>query len=132
MLPVDRTYSAWSTSLWKTSSKCELVPNFYLFLYPGHRATGVTTAVVERIEETFKKDILREVRAAGGRILLHDEVEERPGVFSIIPIWEQVGEEDIMTPRNVFELMAKEGYHVRILFSRILRRSDWLVRTGGL
>ena len=78
------------------------------------RATGVTTAVVERMEESLKRDVLREVRASGGRILLHDEVEERPGVFSIIPIWENVSEEDIMTPRNVFELMVKEGYHVRV------------------
>ncbi|GJE96251.1 inositol hexakisphosphate-domain-containing protein [Phanerochaete sordida] len=75
-------------------------------------ATGVTTEVVERMEENFKQDILREVRAGGGRILLHDEVEERPGVFTIIPIWEDVSEADIMTPRNVFELMVKEGYHV--------------------
>lgn len=66
------------------------------------------------MEEKLKKDILREVRSSDGRILLHDEVEERPGVFSIIPIWEQVSEEDIMTPRNVFELMVKEGYHVRL------------------
>ena len=64
------------------------------------------------MEENFKKDVLREVRAGGGRMLLHDEVEERPGVFSIIPIWEEVSEEDIMTPRNVFELMVKEGYRV--------------------
>ncbi|KAI0685965.1 inositol hexakisphosphate-domain-containing protein [Cytidiella melzeri] len=75
-------------------------------------ATGVATDVVERMEERFKKDVLREVREGGGRILLHDEVEERPGVFSLIPIWEEVSEEDIMTPRNVYELMATEGYHV--------------------
>jgi hypothetical protein len=72
----------------------------------------VTTAMVERMEENLKRDVVREVRASHGRILLHDEVEERPGVFSIIPIWEDVSEEDIMTPRNIFELMVKEGYHV--------------------
>lgn len=76
------------------------------------RATGVTTAVVEAMEESFKKDVLREVKAGDGRILLHDEVEERPGVFSIIPIWENVTENDIMTPRDVFELIKKEGYRV--------------------
>ncbi|KXN91655.1 Paladin [Leucoagaricus sp. SymC.cos] len=75
-------------------------------------ATGVTTAVVEAMEESFKKDVLREVRAGDGRILLHDEVEERPGVFSIIPIWENVTENDIMTPRDVFELIKKEGYRI--------------------
>ena len=67
------------------------------------------------MEESFKQDVLREVRAAGGRILLHDEMEERPGVYSLVPIWEEVSEDDIMTPRNVFELMVKEGYHVRVI-----------------
>ncbi|KAF8896122.1 inositol hexakisphosphate-domain-containing protein [Infundibulicybe gibba] len=75
-------------------------------------ATGVTTAVVEGMEQSFKKDILRELKAGNGRILLHDEVEERPGVFSIIPIWEVVSEEDILTPREVFDRITKEGYKI--------------------
>lgn len=64
------------------------------------------------MEQSFKKDVLREVRAGDGRILLHDEVEERPNHFAIVPIWEIVSEEDIMTPRDVFELMVKEGYKI--------------------
>ncbi|KAL1753037.1 inositol hexakisphosphate-domain-containing protein [Schizophyllum commune] len=75
-------------------------------------ATGVSTAVVEDMENKFKQDILTEVRLGNGRVLLHDEVEERPGVFSIIPIWESVTEDDIMTPRDVFDLMVKEGYKI--------------------
>ncbi|KIJ13397.1 hypothetical protein PAXINDRAFT_170473 [Paxillus involutus ATCC 200175] len=75
-------------------------------------ATGVTTSMVETMEERFKKDVLRELRQGNGRILLHDEVEDRPGVFSIIPIWETVSEDDILTPRDVFILMAKEGYKI--------------------
>ncbi|KAI0707157.1 inositol hexakisphosphate-domain-containing protein [Earliella scabrosa] len=75
-------------------------------------ATGVTTAVVEAMEDNLKRDVIREVRAGEGRILLHDEVEERPGVFKIIPIWEMVEEQDIMTPRDVYELMVQEGYKV--------------------
>ncbi|KAG2049290.1 hypothetical protein BDR06DRAFT_961637 [Suillus hirtellus] len=75
-------------------------------------ATGVTTAMVEAMEERLKKDVIREVRMGDGRILLHDELEERPGVFSIIPIWETVEEADIMTPRDVFNLMAKEGFKI--------------------
>ena len=78
----------------------------------SRRATGVTTEVVERMEHSFKRDVLREVKGSGGRILLHDEVEERPGIFAIIPIWQEVSQDDIMTPRNVFELMVKEGYRV--------------------
>ncbi|KAG1893242.1 inositol hexakisphosphate-domain-containing protein [Suillus fuscotomentosus] len=75
-------------------------------------ATGVTTAMVEAMEERLKKDVIREVRMGDGRILLHDELEERPGVFSIIPIWETVEEADIMTPRDVFNLMAREGFKI--------------------
>lgn len=77
-----------------------------------NRATGITTATVETMEWNFKKDVLREVKAGSGRVLLHDEVEERPGVFSIIPIWETVTEQDIMTPREVFQLVEQEGYKV--------------------
>ena len=65
------------------------------------------------MEKSLKRDVLRELRSSDGRLLLHDEVEERPGVYSIIPVWESLEEKDIMTPRDVFELMAKEGYKVR-------------------
>ena len=64
------------------------------------------------MEKSFKKDVLYEVKRGKGRILLHDEVEERPGIFNIIPIWETVTEEDIMTPRDVFEHVKREGYRV--------------------
>ncbi|TFY82418.1 hypothetical protein EWM64_g1600 [Hericium alpestre] len=75
-------------------------------------ATGVTTSVVEAMEESFKRDVLRELKLHGGRVLLHDEVEERPNVFSIVPLWETVAEKDIMTPRDVFDLMAEEGFKI--------------------
>ncbi|KAF7374402.1 hypothetical protein MSAN_00324300 [Mycena sanguinolenta] len=75
-------------------------------------ATGVTTAMVERMEENFKMDVLRELRANEGRVLLHDEVEERPGSFAIVPLWETVSEKDILTPRDVFSLMTKEGFKI--------------------
>jgi len=72
--------------------------------------------MVEAMEERFKKDVIREVRMGDGRLLLHYEVEERLGVFSIRPIWEPVDEDDIMTPRDVFNLMAKEGFKVGLGF----------------
>ena len=109
----DRMFSALSTDLWKTWSRCiPLVPIRYQLTDNG-RATGITTAVVEGMEESFKRDVLRELRAGNGRILLHDEVEERPGVFTIIPIWETVSEADILTPKDVIELIKGEGYRVR-------------------
>ncbi|TFK28151.1 hypothetical protein FA15DRAFT_753712 [Coprinopsis marcescibilis] len=80
-------------------------------------ATGVTTATVESMEESFKKDVLRELRKGNGRILLHDEVEERPGVFTIIPIWEVLADNEVMTPRDVFNLVIGQGY--KIDYSRV-------------
>lgn len=83
------------------------------------RATGVTTAVVEAMEYDLKQDVLRELRCGNGRILLHDEVEDRPGYFDIVPIWETVEEADIMTPRDVFELMVAEGYKASTFLQRM-------------
>ncbi|KAJ7649811.1 inositol hexakisphosphate-domain-containing protein [Roridomyces roridus] len=75
-------------------------------------ATGVTRQMVEQMEEAFKKDVLREVRDNDGRVLLHDEIEERPGSFTIVPQWATATESDILTPRDVFTLMRKEGFKI--------------------
>ncbi|WVQ75186.1 hypothetical protein IAR50_004796 [Cryptococcus sp. DSM 104548] len=75
--------------------------------------TGVTAAVVERMEEAMKKDVINELRSQpDGRFLLHDEVESKPGVYDIIPIWETVKEEDVMTPKELYESVIREGYKV--------------------
>jgi Inositol hexakisphosphate len=84
------------------------------------------------MEENLKRDVIREVRAGHGRILLHDEVEERPNVFSIIPLWETVSEEDIMTPGDVFKLMTKEGYNVSIRPGKVALISDILPRRSTM
>jgi len=75
-------------------------------------STGVTTSVVERIEKDLKKDVIRELHQMDGKLLLHDEVETEPGTFEIVPQWEQVTDKDIHTPREVFELVAEEGFKV--------------------
>lgn len=90
--------------------------------------TGVSTAAVEGMENALKNDVLRELNTCGGRLLLHDEVEE-DGKFVINAVvrlsvlcdltaslmeqqWEDVKEDDIMTPREVFDLMKREGFAV--------------------
>lgn len=75
-------------------------------------ATGITTDVCEAMERGLKRDVQREVRENKGKILLHDELEESPGNYKITPLYETVSEDDIMTPRDVFELMMDEGYKV--------------------
>ena len=94
------------------------------------------------MEQTLKRDVQKEVLAGQGRILLHDEVEDPPGQFTITPQWETVSPEDIRTPRvgsvafleaeaelfqDVFEMVVKEGYKVRMIVTRdrILTFSRW-------
>ena len=63
------------------------------------RATGITTDVVEQMEKSLRRDVQREAVLGKGRVLLHDELEDSPGQFTITPQWETVSPEDIMTPR---------------------------------
>ncbi|WVF68673.1 hypothetical protein IAT40_003444 [Kwoniella sp. CBS 6097] len=74
--------------------------------------TGVTAAVVERMEVALKQDVLKELRAGHGRLLLHDEVETKPGTYEIIPIWETLEESEVMTPKELYESVISEGYKV--------------------
>lgn len=82
-------------------------------------ATGITTDVVEGMEISLKRDVQKELRRGGGSILLHDEIEESPNNYKITPLFETVSEDDIMTPRDVFDLMIAEGYKVRSEYHRI-------------
>ena len=68
--------------------------------------------MVERMEVQLKQDVVAEIRRGEGRILLHDEVETKPGCYEIIPIWETVEEDEVMTPRELYEGVIKEKYQV--------------------
>ena len=69
-------------------------------------------AVVERMEDTLKEDVLREMRKGNGRILLHDEIETKPGTYEIVPIWETIEASDIMTPKELYASVVSEGFRV--------------------
>ena len=75
-------------------------------------ATGVTTDVVERIERSLKRELIEEAHQRNGRVLLHDEVKSEDGGFEIIPLWETVRDEDVLTPREVYDLVRREGFRV--------------------
>lgn len=83
--------------------------------------TGVTATVVERMEVTLKEDVLREIRKSGGRMLLHDEVETKPGVYEVVPIWEEVREDEVMTPRELYKRVEDEHFHVDYMRIAIVR-----------
>ncbi|KAG8890787.1 hypothetical protein FRB98_004832 [Tulasnella sp. 332] len=75
-------------------------------------ATGITTDVVESMEKALRRDVQREIQVNDQKILLHDEVEDGPGRFTITAQWENVDVHDAMTPREVFNMMEEEGYRV--------------------
>lgn len=75
----------------------------------------MTAAVVERMETALKQDVLQEIQRGDGRLLLHDEVQTKPGVFEVIPIWETVKADEVMTPREMYEGVIDEQYHVDYL-----------------
>ena len=64
------------------------------------------------MEEALKQDVLREIRSGDGKLLLHDEVETKPGTYEIIPIWEAVEESDVMTPKELYKMVTDEAYNV--------------------
>ena len=72
----------------------------------------MTASVVERMEQTLKQDVLREIRQNNGRMLLHDEVETRPGTYEIIPIWEDVAEDEVMTPKELYQSVVNDNFQV--------------------
>ncbi|KAK4050677.1 hypothetical protein OIV83_003403 [Microbotryomycetes sp. JL201] len=74
--------------------------------------TGVTTETVEAMEAALKQDLLSEASKNGGKILLHDEIVEPDGSFTVTAVWEDVSPEDILTPKEVFARMREEGIKV--------------------
>ena len=77
-------------------------------------ATGIARERVELMELQMKKDIIEELKKYGGRVLLHEE-HMNGNEFAIVPLWESVKEEDVLTPLEVYKSIQKEGYHVDYL-----------------
>lgn len=79
------------------------------------------------MEATLKQDVLREIRTGDGKLLLHDEVETKPGTYEIIPIWEAVEESDVMTPKELYQMVTDEAYNVdyqRVAVVRVLAETQ--------
>lgn len=50
----------------------------------------MTTETVEAMEVALKEDLLLEAKSNGGKILLHDEVVEPDGSFTVTAMWEEI------------------------------------------
>lgn len=87
----------------KISLKCPfscLIPTLFqvlrLFEAPLENVvtTGVTADIVEEMEMALKRDLQLEAAENGGKVLLHDEIEEADGSFTITATWEEVKPEE--------------------------------------
>lgn len=73
--------------------------------------TGVRGETVERMEEALKKDVIAEAKANNGQILLHDEIVHEKG-FELAPEWLSIEEADVLTTKELFASVQKEGFKV--------------------
>lgn len=64
------------------------------------------------MELQLKADVIKEIREGNFKLLLHDEVETKAGMYEIVPVWETVAEENVMTPLELYQQVQDEGYHV--------------------
>lgn len=51
------------------------------------------------LEERLRDDVIAELRAFGGRVLLHTETADG----HVIPVWEEAKESDVTVLKDVFE-----------------------------
>lgn len=75
---------------------------------------GIASSRLEVLEERLRDDVIMEIRAFGGRVLLHNETSEG----GVVPIWEDVPENGIAVLREVFD-SKKDTNGVRLHYSRV-------------
>lgn len=67
---------------------------------------------MQQMEESLRNDILREASARGGEFLIHDEVDDGSGAYVVAGTWITLSPEDVLTPKEAFEQLQREGYKV--------------------
>eukprot|EP01080_Neovahlkampfia_damariscottae_P005741 gene5741-9563_t len=72
--------------------------------------TGISSERLEEMEDRLKGDILREAKKYNEKFLVHDEVEEISG---LITEWKDATSKTILTPREVYQQIEKEGYKIK-------------------
>ncbi|ORX60585.1 hypothetical protein DM01DRAFT_1332719 [Hesseltinella vesiculosa] len=65
---------------------------------------GITGSRLEQVEKRLKQDVLRELNAYGGRVLLHGENQDG----QVFAQWEEVTPQDVLTVREVMEAVTLE------------------------
>lgn len=73
---------------------------------------GVLASTVQQMEESLRNDILKEAETRGGEFLTHDEVDDGSGSYVVAGTWITISPEDVLTPKEAFEQLQKQGYRV--------------------
>ncbi len=76
--------------------------------YSNMEKTGISGEDVEKTEQKLKQEILKEAKANGGKILLHEE--DKDG--NVKARWVKVDESGVKTTKEVFDDLKKQGYNV--------------------
>jgi hypothetical protein len=74
---------------------------------------GISTKGVEDMEERLRQDILAEAELYDRQILVSDEDDS----FNVFSMMLRVSEDDVQTPKAVFEELQQDGYNV--IYNRI-------------
>lgn len=77
--------------------------------------TGVSPARLEVLEERLKSDVVAELAAFDGSVLLHAETANG----KVVPLWENVSKKDVDTLREVMDDIAAKQHDVVLTFERI-------------
>jgi hypothetical protein len=101
---VERDNRVLTRCIGSSTSRCaigEYVPRSFCSTILAHHhlstdvvTTGVTANIVELMEAALKDDLLLEASLNNGKILLHDEVQEADGSFTVTATWEEVSPEE--------------------------------------
>lgn len=81
------------------------------------------------MEARMKDDILSEIKQSGGRILLHREEFNPVSEHStVIGYWENVPEDGVKTPAEVYNNLKDEGYNCQYRRIPLTREREALAR----
>lgn len=78
-------------------------------------ATGIARERVESMEVKMKQGALRELSRYDGNLLLHEEIIAQDDKPVLVPFWEKVSDNQVLTPHDVYFHIAQDGYDVDYL-----------------
>lgn len=92
-------------------------------------AENLIISQVENMEARMKDDILSEIKQCGGRILLHrEEFNPISEHSTVIGYWENVSEDGVKTPAEVYDNLNDEGYNCHYRRIPLTREREALAR----